>query len=91
MDDLRQKYLGLIDAAGDEAALEEVRLAALGKKGEVALEMRELGRMTAGGAAGRRAGAQRAEGRARTRRCRAPRRARRCRARGAARGPNGST
>ncbi len=46
MDDLREKYVGLIAGAGDEATLETVRLAAVGKKGEVALKMRELGRMT---------------------------------------------
>ena len=37
---LREKYLTAIDAAADEAALEEVRLAALGKKGEVSQLMR---------------------------------------------------
>ena len=46
MDDLREKYIGLVAAAGDEAALEEVRLAALGKKGEISLKMRELGKMS---------------------------------------------
>jgi phenylalanyl-tRNA synthetase alpha chain len=46
MDDLRQKYLDAISAAADEATLEDVRLAAVGKKGEVSLKMRELGRMT---------------------------------------------
>jgi len=46
MDDLRQKYVALIAGATDEAALEDVRLTAIGKKGEVALAMRELGRMT---------------------------------------------
>jgi len=46
MDDLRQKYLGAIADAGDEAGLEDLRLAAVGKKGEVSLAMRELGRMT---------------------------------------------
>ncbi len=46
MDDLRDKYLTAIAAAADEAALEELRLAAVGKKGEVSLQMRELGRMT---------------------------------------------
>ncbi|TNC74101.1 phenylalanine--tRNA ligase subunit alpha [Rubellimicrobium roseum] len=45
MDDLRDKYLGAIASAADEAGLEEVRLAALGKKGEIALRMRELGTM----------------------------------------------
>ena len=46
MDDLKQKYLGQIADAADESALEEIRLAAVGKKGEVALKMRELGKMT---------------------------------------------
>ena len=46
MDDLRRKYLPLIADAADEAALEEARLAAIGKRGEVALRMRELGRMS---------------------------------------------
>ncbi|QUJ75858.1 phenylalanine--tRNA ligase subunit alpha [Sulfitobacter albidus] len=46
MDDLKQKYLSQIAGAADEAALEDIRLAAVGKKGEVALKMRELGRMT---------------------------------------------
>ena len=46
MDDLKAKYLGLIKDATDEAALEELRVQALGKKGEISLQMRELGRMT---------------------------------------------
>ncbi|KEJ90911.1 phenylalanine--tRNA ligase subunit alpha [Sulfitobacter donghicola] len=46
MDDLKQKYLSQIADAGDEAGLEDIRLAAVGKKGEVALKMRELGKMT---------------------------------------------
>ena len=46
MDDLREKYLGLVANAADEAALEELRVQAVGKKGEVSLKMRELGRMT---------------------------------------------
>jgi phenylalanyl-tRNA synthetase alpha chain len=46
LDVLRGKYLDGIAAAGDEAALEEIRLAALGKKGEISLKMRELGQMT---------------------------------------------
>ena len=46
MDDLRQKYLDAISNAANEAALEETRLAAVGKKGEVSLKMRELGKMT---------------------------------------------
>ena len=46
MDDLRERWLDRVQGAGDEAALEEVRVAALGKKGEVSLAMRELGRMS---------------------------------------------
>ena len=46
MDDLREKYLTAIAGAGDEASLEELRVAAVGKKGEVALQMRELGKMS---------------------------------------------
>ena len=46
MDDLKAKYLGQIADVADEAALEDIRLAAVGKKGEVALKMRELGKMT---------------------------------------------
>ena len=46
MRELRDTYLTAIAEAADEAALEDVRLRALGKKGEVALKMRELGRMS---------------------------------------------
>jgi len=46
MDDLRQKYLEAIAGAETEAGLEEIRVAAVGKKGEVALQMRELGKMS---------------------------------------------
>ncbi|WP_458524349.1 phenylalanine--tRNA ligase subunit alpha [Pontitalea aquivivens] len=46
MDVLKAKYLDGIAAAADEASLEEIRLAALGKKGEISLKMRELGQMT---------------------------------------------
>ena len=46
MDDLKSKYLGQIADAADEAALETIRVAAVGKKGEVSLKMRELGKMT---------------------------------------------
>ncbi|GGE58963.1 phenylalanine--tRNA ligase subunit alpha [Actibacterium pelagium] len=46
MDDLRVKYLDAIANAADEAALEDLRLQAVGKKGEVSLKMRELGKMT---------------------------------------------
>ncbi|MEO0913285.1 MAG: phenylalanine--tRNA ligase subunit alpha [Pseudomonadota bacterium] len=46
MDALKSKYIGQIEGAADEAALEDVRLAALGKKGEVSLQMRSLGQMS---------------------------------------------
>ena len=46
MQELRDKYISAIAEAEDEAALESVRLAAVGKKGEVSLKMRELGKMT---------------------------------------------
>ena len=46
MDDLKAKYLGQISDAADEATLETIRVAALGKKGEISLQMRELGKMT---------------------------------------------
>ncbi|SFA40748.1 phenylalanyl-tRNA synthetase, alpha subunit [Paracoccus halophilus] len=42
---LRQSYLTRISGAADTEALEEVRLAALGKKGEISGKMKELGRM----------------------------------------------
>ena len=46
LDQLKKKYLDGIMAAADEASLEDLRVTALGKKGEVALMMRELGKMT---------------------------------------------
>ena len=46
MDDLKAKYLDLIGNAGDESGLEDLRVQALGKKGEISLQMRELGKMT---------------------------------------------
>ena len=46
MEKLRNKYIQAIKSADDESALETVRLAALGKKGEVSLKMRELGQMS---------------------------------------------
>ena len=46
LDDLRAKYLSAVNEAADEASLETTRVAAVGKKGEVALKMRELGKMT---------------------------------------------
>ena len=47
MDDLRDKYLSAIAAAADEPGLEALRVQALGKKGEISLQMRELGQMSA--------------------------------------------
>ncbi|MEM7507359.1 MAG: phenylalanine--tRNA ligase subunit alpha [Pseudomonadota bacterium] len=46
LDPIRQTYLAKIDASADEAAIEAVRLEALGKKGEISLMMRGLGKMT---------------------------------------------
>ena len=44
---LKVKYLQRIAGVADAAALEELRVAAVGKKGEVSAKMRELGRMSA--------------------------------------------
>ncbi|PRY21753.1 phenylalanyl-tRNA synthetase alpha subunit [Aliiruegeria haliotis] len=46
MEELRQKYIAAISEAADEGALEALRVQAVGKKGEVSLKMRELGKMT---------------------------------------------
>ncbi|WGW05008.1 phenylalanine--tRNA ligase subunit alpha [Tropicibacter oceani] len=46
MQELRDKYITAIGEAADENALEALRLAAVGKKGEISLQMRELGKMT---------------------------------------------
>ena len=46
MDDLKAKYLDLIGKADSESGLEDLRVAALGKKGEISLQMRELGKMS---------------------------------------------
>lgn len=46
MDDLKSKYLSLIADAADEAAIEDLRVQAVGKKGEISLAMRALGKMT---------------------------------------------
>ncbi|MEO1468657.1 MAG: phenylalanine--tRNA ligase subunit alpha [Pseudomonadota bacterium] len=46
MSEIRGRVLGQVAEAGDEGAIEAVRVAALGKKGEISLMMRELGRMT---------------------------------------------
>jgi phenylalanyl-tRNA synthetase alpha chain len=42
---LKSKYLAGIAGASDEAAIEDLRLAALGKKGEISALMRNLGQM----------------------------------------------
>ena len=46
IDQLEARLSAEIDAAGDLAALDAVRVSALGKKGEVSLKMRELGKMS---------------------------------------------
>ena len=43
---LEQTILGQIAAAGDEAALETVRVAALGKKGSISALLATLGKMS---------------------------------------------
>jgi len=43
---LQAKLLGEIAAAGDEAALENVRVAALGKKGSISEKLKSLGAMS---------------------------------------------
>ena len=45
LSELRGKYIEAVGQAADEAALEEVRLAALGKKGEISALMATLGKM----------------------------------------------
>ena len=47
LDTLKAKYLTAVANAGDESALEDVRLAALGKKGEISALMATLGKMDA--------------------------------------------
>ncbi len=44
--ELRKKYLNLIDSAETDSELEDVRISALGKKGEITSKMRELGSMS---------------------------------------------
>ena len=46
MDELKNKYLGLIAGASHEASLEDLRVAALGKKGEISGLMKSLGGMS---------------------------------------------
>ena len=46
LDSLKGKYSAQIADAPDLRALDDVRVAALGKKGEVSLKMRELGKMS---------------------------------------------
>ena len=45
LDTLKAKYLTAVASAADESALEEVRVAALGKKGEISALMAGLGKM----------------------------------------------
>ncbi|MDO6590867.1 phenylalanine--tRNA ligase subunit alpha [Loktanella sp. D2R18] len=46
MQELKNRYLSLIADAADEAAIEDLRVQAVGKKGEISLKMRELGKMS---------------------------------------------
>ena len=45
LDDLKAKYLTAVATVTDEAALEDLRIAALGKKGEISALMSGLGKM----------------------------------------------
>ena len=51
---LQQDLLNLVTTAADLAALEEVRVAALGKKGRITDMMKTLGSLPPGGAQGAR-------------------------------------
>ena len=44
--DIKDKYAALIEGAGDLRALDDIRVAALGKKGEIGAMMQGLGRMS---------------------------------------------
>ena len=46
LDTLKDKYTSQVADAADLRALDDIRVAALGKKGEVSLKMRELGKMS---------------------------------------------
>jgi phenylalanyl-tRNA synthetase alpha chain len=46
LDTLESELLAAIENAGSESALEEVRVAALGKKGSISEQMKTLGKMT---------------------------------------------
>jgi len=46
LDQLEARLTSQIEAANDLAALDQLRVSALGKKGEVSLKMRELGKMS---------------------------------------------
>ena len=46
MQELRNTYIAAVAAVQDEAALEDLRVQALVKKGEISLKMRELGQMS---------------------------------------------
>ena len=49
---LEQDILQQVASASDEAALEALRVATLGKKGSISEQMKSLGAMSAGGAQG---------------------------------------
>ncbi len=48
LDAVRDRVIAAVSGAADEAALEDIRVAALGRKGEISLKMRELGQMDPG-------------------------------------------
>ena len=74
LEPLERELLGAIAGAADLAALEQVRVAALGKKGRVAELMADARRAAAGGAQGLRPVGQRRQGSASARRSKRARR-----------------
>lgn len=47
LDGLRAKLLAAVEAVKDNKALEEIRITALGKKGEITAQMKNLGQLAA--------------------------------------------
>jgi phenylalanyl-tRNA synthetase alpha chain len=45
LSELESQLIAAVDAAGDEAALDQVRVSALGKKGAISERMKTLGKM----------------------------------------------
>ena len=61
IEELERQVLADIEDASDDAALEEVRVAAVGKKGSISGRMKTLGKMTPRGTPNRRPDTERVE------------------------------